>query len=291
MGQASTNLNWVKGRHTVTLGFNIEHSQLNIINNTNATPTLSFTDMTALLTGNVTASSSSVFLGATNRYYRADQVGAFVQDNIRLNANLNLNLGVRYDFNGPLSEKYGKLTNFHPDVYQYNSSTDSVANTGLVVAGNNPTLGTSGVSDSTLTGRQWGFAPRIGIVWSPTELKNVVVRARASACSTIAANTSPNCPPARARESMDRSVLPWPRLSRSRLRQRRRARSRTRSSVRRFRPWSPTTRCSPAWSRMRRSCGPVPRATRLAATIRATRCHTPRTGVWTCNGSRSTAYR
>ncbi len=176
MGQASTNLNWVKGRHTVTLGFNIERTQLNIINNTNATPTLSFTDMTALLTGNVTASSSSVFLGATNRYYRADQVGAFAQDIIRLNANLNLNLGVRYDYNGPLSEKYGKLTNFHPDVYQYNSSTDTIANTGLVVAGNNPTLGTSGVSNSTLTGRQWGFAPRIGIVWSPTELKNVVVR-------------------------------------------------------------------------------------------------------------------
>src|SRR5262249_38062388 len=46
----------------------------------------------------------------------------------------------------------------------------------LVVAGNNSTLGTKGVSDSTLTGRQWGFGPRVGIVWSPANLKNVVVR-------------------------------------------------------------------------------------------------------------------
>jgi len=176
MGTAATNLNWVKGRHTVAFGFNYEHAQLNIINNTNNTPTVAFSDMVALLTGNVTASSTNLFEGATNRYYRADQVGAFANDNIRLSSNLNVNLGVRYDFNGPLSEKYGKLTNFHPNVYQYNSATDTVTNTGLVVAGNNPTLGTSGVSDSTLTGRQWGFAPRIGIVWSPSRLRNVVIR-------------------------------------------------------------------------------------------------------------------
>src|SRR6202034_902264 len=46
---------------------------------------------------------------------------------------------------------------------------------GIVVAGNNSTLGTEGVSDSTLTARQWGFAPRLGIAWSPK--KNLVIRA------------------------------------------------------------------------------------------------------------------
>jgi hypothetical protein len=46
---------------------------------------------------------------------------------------------------------------------------------GLVVAGNNKTFGTKGVSDSTMTARQWGFAPRIGIAWTPK--KNFVVRA------------------------------------------------------------------------------------------------------------------
>src|SRR6202035_3643060 len=48
---------------------------------------------------------------------------------------------------------------------------------GLVVAGNNKAFGFKGVSDSTLTGRQWMFAPRIGFAWSPSRLKNVVVRA------------------------------------------------------------------------------------------------------------------
>jgi len=173
---ASSNVNWVKGRHTVFVGFNADHIQLNIVNNTNNTPSVSFADMTALITGNVTPSGTNLFIGPTNRYYRVNQVGAFAQDNIRLASNLTVTVGVRYDYDGPLTEKYGRLTNFHPDTYQYNSATDTVVSTGLVVAGNNATLGTRGVSDSTLNGRQWGFAPRVGVVWSPKQLKNLVIR-------------------------------------------------------------------------------------------------------------------
>src|SRR5262249_3275120 len=52
-----------------------------------------------------------------------------------------------------------------------------IVNDGLVVAGNNKQFATSGASNSTLTGRQWGIAPRIGIAWSPSFVRNVVVRA------------------------------------------------------------------------------------------------------------------
>lgn len=58
------------------------------------------------------------------------------------------------------------LTNFHPDAFQYNAATDTMVNTGIVVAGNHKTPGTPGVGNSTLPGRQWGIAPRIGIVWN-----------------------------------------------------------------------------------------------------------------------------
>ena len=175
----STNLNWVKGRHTVAVGFDADHSQLNVINATNATATESFADMTALLSGNITPSGSNIFYGATNRYMRANLAGAYANDNFRLASNLTLNVGVRLDYNGPFYEKSGLLTNFHPDAYQYNSTTGVVTKSGLVVAGNNKTLGTQGVSDSTLTGRQWGFGPRIGLVYSPHKLKNIVFRAGA----------------------------------------------------------------------------------------------------------------
>ena len=176
LGTASSTLNWLKGRHTVSAGFNLEHFQLNIVNNTDNTPSVQFATLTALMTGNVNPNGTNVFFGPTNRYYRLNQIGAFAQDNIRLASNLTVNVGVRYDFDGPLTEKYGRLSNFHPDAYRYSDSTGTIASTGLVVAGNNPSIGTSGVSDSTLNGREWGFAPRIGLVWSPSQLKNVVIR-------------------------------------------------------------------------------------------------------------------
>jgi len=175
--QGNSTFNWVKGRHSIGIGANWTHSQLNIINNNNNTASIAFADWPTLMTGAPTSGSSSkYFAGSSNRYYRADQIGAYVQDNVRVTSNLTLNLGVRYDFDGPLSEKYGNLTNFHPDAYAYNAATDTLTGSGIVVAGDNKILGTSGVSNSTLTGRQWGIAPRIGIVWSPAGVKNLVVR-------------------------------------------------------------------------------------------------------------------
>ena len=121
-------------------------------------------------------SYSYFFNGASNRYYRVWQAGAYLQDNIKLLPNLTVNLGLRYDFNGPFSEKYGRLANFYPDRYQYDAATDTVQSAGIVVAGNNPTLGTAGVSDSTTTGRSWGLGPRVGIAWTPSALRNLTLR-------------------------------------------------------------------------------------------------------------------
>ncbi|MCU1259482.1 MAG: Oar protein [Bryobacterales bacterium] len=176
--EAGTTVNWVAGKHTIYAGFNWDHTQLNIINRNNQTAALSFNSFPDFLTGtNLNTANSRFFNGSSNRYYRADQVGSFVQDNYRLRGNLNLSVGLRYDFDGPLSEKYGLLTNFYPELYQYDAVNDRVVNGGVVVAGNNTTLGTKGVSDSTLKGRQWGLGPRFGMVWSPAALKNVVIRA------------------------------------------------------------------------------------------------------------------
>jgi len=175
----ATNLNWVRGRHTISAGFNWDYTQLNILNKNNDVAGLTFSNFADFVTGQLRSgiSNTVIFNGASNRYYRADQVGTYLQDNIRLRRNLTVNLGLRWDWDGPLYEKNGLLANFYPQDFSYDLATDSFSNIGLVVAGNNKTFGTKGVSNSTLTGRQWGFGPRIGVVWSPSKLKNVVVRA------------------------------------------------------------------------------------------------------------------
>src|SRR5258708_7479191 len=182
--EGSTNLLWEHGRQSLSFGFQWDHSQINIVNRNNETASIGFNSFADLVTGNLCTpvngcfSASTQFLnGATNRYYRAEQVGTYVQDNIRVKSNLTVNIGVRWDWDGPLVEKNGMLTNFYPNRYSYNAATDTVTNIGLVVAGNNKAFGTKGVSNSTLTGRQWGFGPRIGAAWTPSFVKNIVVRA------------------------------------------------------------------------------------------------------------------
>jgi len=174
----ASDANWVHGRHTIVAGIDWDHDQLNIINKQNQAATVTFLTFTDMLAGNVATGGSAPKLsfGESSRYYRSETVGAFVQDNFRLTSTMNLTAGLRYDYEGPFTEKYGRLTSFHPNAYKYDPTTDTILNTGLVVAGNNATLGTKGVSNSTLTGQQWGIGPRLGIVWSPSALKNVVVR-------------------------------------------------------------------------------------------------------------------
>ncbi|MHB8525469.1 MAG: TonB-dependent receptor domain-containing protein [Candidatus Acidiferrales bacterium] len=176
--ELASNVNWFHGAQNISFGFNWMHNQLNIVNKNNQVASLSFTDFPSFVQGFVRPGlgNSTFFSGSSNRYYRANQLGFYVEDNIKLRPNLSLNAGVRWDWDGPLTEKNGFLTNFFPQDYSYDLSSDTINNIGLVVAGNNKTFGTKGVSPSTMTGRQWGLGPRIGLVWSPGFMKNLVVR-------------------------------------------------------------------------------------------------------------------
>jgi hypothetical protein len=184
--QFSTDVKWFHGRHSISTGMNFSYTQLNVINKNNTVGRITFEDFPGFLTGQVCGPNttfcfgqdpSEVLSGATSRYYRSKQIGSYVQDNIRLRSNLTLDLGLRWDWDGPLSEKNGNLVNFYSQNYSYNVAGDAIDNVGLVIAGNNKTFGTKGVSNSTLTGRQWGFAPRIGLAYSPSFMHNLVVRA------------------------------------------------------------------------------------------------------------------
>jgi hypothetical protein len=164
------------GRHTVSVGFNYNYNQLNIRNNVAGHAELETKGFNKFLTGSLY--SGTVLEGATDRYYRSNDAGSYVMDKWQIRSNVSITAGLRYDFDGPFSEKNGDLFNFDPSLYA--STPAAITSTGFIVAGNNKQYGTSGVSDSTLKGRQWGIAPRLGVAWSPEYFKNkVVVRAGA----------------------------------------------------------------------------------------------------------------
>lgn len=172
----STNGIWSLGRHTITVGANYGYTQLNIRNNRTETASLGFSSFVTFLQGNEkTGSSSTLILGAASRYYRSNQVGSYVQDKFQLRPNISITAGLRYDWDGPLTEKYGNLFNFDPALYSYDAGSDTITNDGFIIAGNNKLFPTKGVSDSTLKGRQWGISPRIGVAWSPAIFHDKVV--------------------------------------------------------------------------------------------------------------------
>jgi hypothetical protein len=177
----SGNAIWTLGKHTLSFGANYSYTQLNTIDKRTNTGTIAGDDFGAFSQGFVTPGSSatafyvtSFMRGDASRYYRANQLGTYLQDKFQITPNLSLTAGVRYDWDGGLTEKYGRIFNFDPSLYSYNVSADTIVNPGFIIAGNN-TNGTSGVSNTTLTGRQWGIAPRLGAAWQPKAFHSKVV--------------------------------------------------------------------------------------------------------------------
>jgi hypothetical protein len=182
-----TSMSMVRGNHTISFGVMWDHTQLNVINDNTSTDTLEFTDFGSFLEGSVRSGES--FTGSADRYYRSDTIGTYINDNWRVRSNLTVTAGFRWDIDGPLSEKYGRLTAFDPEKYSYvqcqvngvpadpaltnynggecDPGTDAITNSGLQIAGNNAKFGTPGASNSLMLNHQWGFAPRIGIAWTP----------------------------------------------------------------------------------------------------------------------------
>jgi len=180
----SVNAVWNHGKHTVTFGGNFSYTQLNARDDRTNTGMIGFTSWDQFLEGLPITYTADGFItttflqGDANRYYRSNETGWYLQDKFQFRPNLSFSAGLRFDYHGGLKEKNGRIFNFEPSLYSYDAANDVIDNNGFIIAGNNPDFPTKGVSDSTLTGRQWGLAPRVGLAWSPRKFNDkIVVRA------------------------------------------------------------------------------------------------------------------
>jgi hypothetical protein len=177
----SVNAIWSRGKHTFTFGGSFSYTQLNARDERTNTGMIGFNTFADFLTGSPITYTANGFIstnflqGDANRYYRSKETGWYLQDKFQLRPNLSISAGLRIDYHGGLTEKNGRIFNFDPSRYSYDAVNDVITSNGFIVAGNNPLFPTKGVSDSTLTGRQWGLAPRIGMAWSPKMFNDKVV--------------------------------------------------------------------------------------------------------------------
>jgi hypothetical protein len=90
------------------------------------------------------------------RYFRTGDYAAFVQDDWKLRPNLTLNIGLRYEYFSPPTEKEGRLTNF-------------------IIDPSAPAFGRVVTTDRLFSPDRNNFAPRLGFAYSPARYENKVV--------------------------------------------------------------------------------------------------------------------
>jgi hypothetical protein len=183
----STNVIFLMGKHTLVAGGGYSYTQLNIENNRDGMLNVESKSFESFLEGGAKASNVIDSLvgnkNTADRYYRSNELEGYLQDKWQLLPNLSITAGVRYDYHGGLTEKYGNMFNFDPSLYSVTGTSTTgftVNNSGFVVAPNNAFAGKINAanvagSDSTLTGRQWGISPRIGFAWAPKRNEGRIV--------------------------------------------------------------------------------------------------------------------
>lgn len=114
--QISDQVSWSHGKHTIRAGYEYEENQWNIVYQGFERGWLLMGTFNDFLVGGPGNIYSCIFCvagpeqGVIHGYRLPDQ-SAFVQDDYKISSKLTFNLGVRWEYDGTLGDKYGNLTN------------------------------------------------------------------------------------------------------------------------------------------------------------------------------------
>ena len=176
-------LSWTHGKHTFRFGVEQRRYQTNLFNNFAENGFLLFTSFQNFLLGNLDNGESFVGTGITNRDFRGNDIGAYVQDDWKIFKRLTLNLGLRYDYLGPFTDTDDRVGNFDPsrlDIIARENAGPGLLNGFVLPAGASfgSIQGTPGVTSSTLfSNSPHNFAPRVSLAWDPLGDGKTAVRA------------------------------------------------------------------------------------------------------------------
>ena len=170
----SSSSTWIRGSHTVSFGAGLLRQQFNQLSEQDARGTFTFTgaasgiDFADFLLGLPTA--SSIAFGNPDRSFRQSSYDIFVMDDWRAANSLTLNLGIRWEYESPMTERDGRLVNLDiapgfEAVAPVLASQPRGELTGRIYPG------------SLMRPDRRGVQPRIGLAWRPRTDASLVVRA------------------------------------------------------------------------------------------------------------------
>lgn len=162
-------MTWTHGRHLFRFGGEARRYRVDFFFNFFSRGQINFDSFQNFMAGNI--SFGLLGNGVPDRGMRATDAAAYIQDDYRVSDSLTLNLGLRYQFQGGISEIRGRLSNFDPAAFTGFSKPCTVA--APCAAPNGFQILKPG---ETLNPNTSGWAPRIGFAWKPPAIKNLVVR-------------------------------------------------------------------------------------------------------------------
>ncbi len=152
--QAGDDAVWTHGRHALKFGGEVERMQDNILSTGNVNGAFRFDTLEQFLTNQPARFAGNVSVDLPEIGIRETRVGAYVQDDIRLEKNLTLNAGVRYEMLTVPTDSHGRTTILR-------NLGDKFPVCGVALAG---CSGTGSLfANSTLR----NFEPRLGFAWNP----------------------------------------------------------------------------------------------------------------------------
>jgi hypothetical protein len=219
--QVGDQISWSHGAHTLRAGFEFERDRVNTVLGASAgtetfatfqdfllglagcSPSLTTAQCTASGTAgltngsfssNISSSGLSASLtppGGVIHHYRNPAASVFVQDDYKVRSNLTLNLGLRWEYDGMISDASGQLTNIWTSLINTvpvpgpTPATGTLA--GYVVPSNynpaiNPAPTVGGIfQNNKIIPTQnspslRNFAPRVGFAWRPLATDRFVIR-------------------------------------------------------------------------------------------------------------------
>ncbi len=170
----SPSLFWAHGAHNFTVGGDFRRQQVNPVSQNDPRGTFSFTgqaagsDLAGFLLG--VPDASAIAFGNADKYYRSSNYDAYFTDDWRVSPSLTLNVGMRWEYGAPITEKYGRLVNL--DI-----APGFAAIAPVVATSPTGTLTGQRYPNSLLHPEKTGFEPRIGLSWRPLLASSMVIRA------------------------------------------------------------------------------------------------------------------
>ena len=186
--QLSASGQWVHRKHNVIFGGDFRRQEFNEFQQQNPRGSFSFTGIAtqAASTGSTSVSTttgsdfadfllgvpdaSAVAFGNPDKYFRQSASDLYLTDDWRVQPELTINAGLRWDFGAPMTELFGRLVNVDVGP-NFTAAT--------AVLGSSPTGSLSGqrYPSSLVRPDLLGLEPRVGISWRPLPASTLVVRA------------------------------------------------------------------------------------------------------------------